>query len=200
MAANIATSTARRKSTGAQAHNAIPTAVTRYSHSVIGGSVREVVQYIGGWLVDRVFAGWDVAAYVPADDDMTALQILGVTPRIYTDVLSIVDTIQATAISVSVDAMRLDTQAQVRITTELRRSETEITLWGEQIPETLNASFHTVPRVPSTAAQAFKAHALRAAACDVDCPSVEQLHIGMNRTLVHQHVAGVHQHVAGIVR
>ena len=51
----------------------------RYRLDVVSPSVTEVVRNAGGWLVDRVMAGWDVTVLIAgADVDVRPLQILGV--------------------------------------------------------------------------------------------------------------------------
>ncbi len=50
----------------------------RYRLDVVAYSVPEVVKFAGGWLVDRVMAGWAVTVLIPADEDTRPLEILGV--------------------------------------------------------------------------------------------------------------------------
>ncbi len=50
----------------------------RYRLDVVAPSVAEVVRNAGGWLFDRVMAGWDVTVMITGDDDIRPLQILGV--------------------------------------------------------------------------------------------------------------------------
>ena len=50
----------------------------RYRLDVVAPSVLDAVRYAGGWIYDRVMAGWDVTVLVGGgDDDMRPLQILG---------------------------------------------------------------------------------------------------------------------------
>ena len=50
----------------------------RYQLDVVGAHVADVVDSAGGWLFDRVMAGWDVRVAVANPGDLAALQILGV--------------------------------------------------------------------------------------------------------------------------
>ncbi len=50
----------------------------RYRLDVVARDVSEVVRFAGGWLVDRVMAGWDVTVLISADEDTRPLEILGV--------------------------------------------------------------------------------------------------------------------------
>ena len=49
----------------------------RYRLDVVAPSVIEVVTHAGGWLFDRVMAGWDVSVYIADRTDVRPLQILG---------------------------------------------------------------------------------------------------------------------------
>ncbi len=49
-----------------------------YELAVIGLDVAEVVRAAGGWICDRVRAGWRVSVLVPTGSDTRPLQILGV--------------------------------------------------------------------------------------------------------------------------
>ena len=50
----------------------------RYRLDVVAASAADVVQSAGGWLYDRVMAGWEVTALVPHGCDTRPLRILGV--------------------------------------------------------------------------------------------------------------------------
>src|SRR5437588_12785198 len=50
----------------------------RYRLEVVAVSALDVVQSAGGWLYDRVMAGWEVTALLPHGCDTRSLRILGV--------------------------------------------------------------------------------------------------------------------------
>ena len=50
----------------------------RYRLDVVAASPVDVVQSAGGWLYDRVMAGWEVRVLLPESCDTRALRILGV--------------------------------------------------------------------------------------------------------------------------
>ena len=56
----------------------------RYRLDVVAPSVAEAVRYAGGWMFDRVMAGWDVnvllASDTDRDGDVRPLKILGAEP------------------------------------------------------------------------------------------------------------------------
>ena len=50
----------------------------RYRLDVVAASVADVVRFAGGWMYDRVMAGWDVTVLLADRTDERPLQILGV--------------------------------------------------------------------------------------------------------------------------
>ena len=50
----------------------------RYRLDVVAVSAGDVVQSAGGWLYDRVMAGWEVTVLLPHSCDSRSLRILGV--------------------------------------------------------------------------------------------------------------------------
>lgn len=164
MAANALASTPRRRSTRAEAE---ADAAARHRLDVIAASVRDVVASAGGWLADRALAGWDVNVFVPDTDDVGPLRILGLTPRRLADVdADRTDTLRPTAVAVSVDAMTADPAMSATLVGEIGGEIPEVTVWGAQVPRELAGRLCSVEHVPSTAARAFKSHAMRAAAMD----------------------------------
>ena len=49
----------------------------RYRLDVVAPTVLDAVRYAGGWIYDRVMAGWDVTVLVGNADDVRPLEILG---------------------------------------------------------------------------------------------------------------------------
>ena len=50
----------------------------KYRLDVVASSPADVVGSVGGWLYDRVRAGWDVCVLLPQRCDSRPLQILGI--------------------------------------------------------------------------------------------------------------------------
>ena len=50
----------------------------KYRLDVVASSPADVVGSVGGWLYDRVRAGWDVYVLLPQRSDSRPLQILGI--------------------------------------------------------------------------------------------------------------------------
>jgi hypothetical protein len=53
-------------------------ALLSYDLTVVATDVRDVVAGAGGWLYDRVRAGWKVTVVIPASSDARPLEVLGV--------------------------------------------------------------------------------------------------------------------------
>jgi hypothetical protein len=67
------------------------------------------------------------------------------------------------ALAVGVDVLRTDVRVRDEIVRALKRGLTEVTVWGEPSPADLGHQAETVTHRVSSAARAFKAHALAAA-------------------------------------
>jgi hypothetical protein len=135
----------------------------RYRLDVAARSVPEVVKFTGGWLVDRVMAGWDVTVLISTVEDTRPLEILGVEIR---DLESALDTwadhpIPQT-IAVAADLFASDQRVRDGVLAALDHGLTEVTLWGEQCPEELDDTVGAVRHELSAAARAFKTQALAA--------------------------------------
>lgn len=181
MAANALASTPRRRSTRAEAE---ADAAARHRLNVIAASVPDVVASAGGWLADRALAGWDVNVFVPDTDDVGALRILGLTPRRLAEATADhTDARRPTAVAVSADAMTADPGMRATLAGGLGGEIAEVTVWGPQVPQEMADQLCSVEHVPSTAARAFKSHAMRAAALDAAAAgAAEVFHTGPLRT------------------
>jgi hypothetical protein len=135
----------------------------RYRLDVVAANVADVVMFAGGWMFDRVLAGWDVTVLVGGDDDLRPIHILGA------DVLDL-ETALATwtqrlhphSLAVSMDLVACDSRIRTGVTDALEHGTTEVTLWGEASPAKLARTVDTVEHRLSAAARAFKAEALAA--------------------------------------
>ncbi|MGW0246214.1 hypothetical protein ACWDYH_06190 [Nocardia goodfellowii] len=125
----------------------------------------KAVRYAGGWLFDRVMAGWDVTVMV-SDGDIRPLEILGVR---VVDLESGLAAKQRAPlpneIAMDVDMCESDT----RMLDRLLRVPDEgwadaVVLWGDRWPAELGSCPSAVHHRLSCAARAFKAQALTAAA------------------------------------
>jgi hypothetical protein len=135
----------------------------RYRLDVVSPSVADVVMFAGGWMFDRVFAGWDVTVLVGGNDDVRPIHILGA------DVLDIETGLDMWAgrphphsLAVSMDLVACDSRIRDSVQQALDHGTTEVTLWGETWPADLARTVDTVEHRLSAAARAFKAQALGA--------------------------------------
>lgn len=136
----------------------------RYELDVIGAEVADVVACAGGWLFDRVMAGWDVTVAVPAGLDVAALGILGVR-TLSSD--RFLDSRPATrALAVAGPLCNGDRLVRELVGAALRSARTEVTVWGDAWIPTLGSRGSAVRHELSSAARVFKAQALSAAGVD----------------------------------
>jgi hypothetical protein len=135
---------------------------------VVGPSATEMVRLIGGWLCDRVLAGWDVTVFAEQDANPRSLQILGVNSAELEQALA--DPLPLplpNAFAVHADLYRCDLRAR-RIAADARDSSRNVALWGDPwVADTEQWSSPSEYR-PSAAARAFKARALAANLLSVD--------------------------------
>jgi hypothetical protein len=134
----------------------------RYRLDVVAPCVVDAVRYAGGWLVDRVMAGWDVTVLTDSDEDMRPLEILGVeTMDLESVLMSWEDRPHPQTVAVAADLLISDERVRHGVLGALEQGLTEVTLWGEDCPADLSVcpARHEL----SAAARAFKVQALAAA-------------------------------------
>jgi hypothetical protein len=137
----------------------------RYRLDVVAPTVLDAVQFAGGWVYDRVMAGWDVTVLVGSDEDVRPLEILGA------EVLALESVLEAweqrphpQTVAVAADLFARDDRVRRGVLGALEQGATEVTLWGHPLPAELNSTVDSVEHRLSAAARAFKAQALAAAA------------------------------------
>jgi hypothetical protein len=144
----------------------------RYRLDVVAPTVLDAVKFAGGWVYDRVMAGWDVTVLIGDDEDARPLQILGADVRDLESVLaSWEERPRPQTIAVAADLFERDDRLRQGVLSALEQGATEVTLWGERLPAELDSSVDSVQHQLSAAARAFKAQAL-AAANDSDTVTV----------------------------
>lgn len=141
----------------------------RYHLDVIALDVTGLVQAAGGWLYHRASTGWDVNVMVPGDQNLRPLQILGVrTADLETGLSAATGDVAGHGLAVVADAFVADPRIRQRVQSALRRSVTEVVLWGESWPVTVNHRLGAVRHVLTVAGRAFKRQALVAADARLD--------------------------------
>jgi hypothetical protein len=129
-----------------------------------------IVQSAGGWLCDRARAGWDVNVLVADGVDPRPLAILGATAiGLDEGFLSLVKSAsRGGALAVSADLLGADTGIRDEVVRVLKRGLTEVTVWGAPWPAELGRLADSIQHRVSSAARAFKSHALVAADVTAD--------------------------------
>lgn len=137
----------------------------RYRLDVVARDVSEVVRFAGGWIVDRVMAGWDVTVLMYDVDDVRPLEILGVRIDDLAEALEEwADRPHPQTVAVAADLFAADERVRTGVLTALDQGMTEVTLWGERCPDELDSTVGSVRHRLSAAARAFKSQALAATA------------------------------------
>jgi hypothetical protein len=140
----------------------------RYRLDVVSPSVLEVVKFAGGWLVDRVMAGWDVTVLIDGPEDLRPLEILGVDTQDLESALQMwADRPHPQTVAVASELFSADARVRQGVLNALGHGLTEVTLWGEHWPAELDDTVGSVRHQLSAAARAFKAQALAAIESDV---------------------------------
>ncbi len=135
----------------------------RYRLDVVSPGVPEVVTFAGGWLVDRVMAGWDVTVLIDGAQDLRPLEILGVATQDLEGALEMwADRPHPQTVAVASQLFSADATVRQGVLSALDHGLTEVTLWGEHWPEELDDTVGSVRHQLSAAARAFKAQALAA--------------------------------------
>jgi hypothetical protein len=138
--------------------------LARYQLDVVGAHVADVVDSAGGWLFDRVMAGWDVRVAVADTGDVAALHILGVHHVTLAAVFGGPN--MPTALAVAGTMCRSNDQVRDALATSVRSARTEVLAWGEVWPPSGGRLGAEVRHELSAAAKVFKAQAAFAAGLD----------------------------------
>jgi hypothetical protein len=137
---------------------------------VVAPSVVEAVLFAGGFMFDRVMAGWDVRALVTDDPDERPLQILGAAMfSLETELASADPAPRPRTLVVAGDLYASDGRVKRRVRAALDDPSIELALWGET-PTELRRRLDVMRYQLSAAATVFKSHALLAA----DAPAAPQ--------------------------
>ena len=136
----------------------------RYRLDVVAPTALDAVRFAGGWIYDRVMAGWDVTVLIGGDEDVRPLDILGAEVRDLESVLaSWEDRPHPQTVAVAGDLFAVDGRVRAHVLNALDQGATEVTLWGDSLPAELDNSVDSVQHRLSAAARAFKTQALAAA-------------------------------------
>lgn len=130
-----------------------------YSLKVIGVDAYEIASSAGGWVHDRIRAGWHVSVDLQDTTDSNLLRMLGIRPEAFEQTEPTLWGYSSVAISAR--ACSEDAGLEQEITRAIRVGQTEVCLWGDPPPPIGNAT-QAVRHHLSSAAYAFKHRALAA--------------------------------------
>jgi hypothetical protein len=156
----------------------------KYRLDVVAASPVDVVCSAGGWLYDRVLAGWEVNVLLPRRCDARPLRILGM--RVAdpdTDIPPASSECAARGLAVSAEMFASDQRIRHEVLRALDRRMTEVTLWHDDWPLAVGHRTTTVVHVLSGAARAFKRQALTAAGVSDTVGPTETLRSDMKACL-----------------
>jgi hypothetical protein len=138
--------------------------VLKYRLDVVANTVVDAVRSTGGWLYDRVAAGWDVHVLVPHLRNPRPLQILGVHADDLDEQFAAANTRWlGQGLAVSAAAFAADSRVRELVSEALDHRLTEVTFWDDSWPLAVGRRTTTVQHVLSGAARVFKDYALAAA-------------------------------------
>lgn len=136
----------------------------RYRLDVVASSAVDVVQSAGGWLCDRVMAGWEVTVLIPHSCDSRSLRILGVEAVDLEEQFASTGTGSTSqSLAVSAEAFIADSRVRDKVLESLDSGLTEVALWGDGWPLGVNRAMIRAQHLLSAAARKFKGYALVAA-------------------------------------
>jgi hypothetical protein len=137
----------------------------RYRLTVVAADMVDAVSSAGGWLCDRARAGWDVTVLVAGHEDARPIAILGATALGFdaagATVLALAS--QGVELAVTANVLTVDERVRADMLALLKKGGTAVTVWGEKWPAGFGGSTESTEHRLSSAARAFKAHALEAA-------------------------------------
>lgn len=150
-----------------------------YLLDVFTSSLQEVVADAGGWIVDRVLAGWTVTVITDAVDDRGRVaEILGTRIAMRSEIGG---QTRPQPYSIALTSALYGTDGRLRkcVTDELNRQRTEIRVIGDHFTGECDARLQPVTHRVSSAATAFKAQALAAAGLPHSCVAGAEQFLGV---------------------
>lgn len=152
----------------------------RYRLDVVAANAVDAVKFAGGWMYDRVMAGWDVTVLLADRTDERPLHILGVGTSDLDSALALwADRPHPQTVAVAADLFASNERVREGVLGALEQGLTEVTLWGDDLPAELDDSVGRVVHRLSAAARAFKSQALRAAADSAAVTGTETFRCGV---------------------
>ena len=103
----------------------------RYRLDIVASSVADVVTFAGGWMFDRVMAGWDVTVLIAGGEDVRPIHILGAdTLDLETALAMWAQRPHPHTLAVSADLFARDSRIRRGVLEALEHGTTEVTSVG----------------------------------------------------------------------
>lgn len=149
-----------------------------YDLAVIAADVDSVVRAAGGWLCDRVRAGWRVSVLTDSGDwrDVGPLTILGLSTAPAEAVTTVLRRQRPAALAVDARLVAGDGPIRREVLRAVDGARTEVNVWGESSLFASDRRFTRVNHRLSSAARAFKNRALLVGGRSVPDLSIEEFH------------------------
>ncbi|MEU1983022.1 hypothetical protein [Nocardia sp. NPDC019395] len=136
----------------------------RHRLAIVAPNTVDAVQYAGGFIFDRMMAGWEVVAVLTEHDDVRPLAILGATVLdLNTAMASPVHDTWPESVLLAPDVFVSNEWVREGTLNSLDKGLAEFAVWGDDLPEELARRVASVHHRLSSAARAFKRCALAAA-------------------------------------
>jgi hypothetical protein len=132
-----------------------------YDLLVLADDVESVVGAAGGWLCDRVRAGWRVTVLAPTELDPRPLTILGLGTAAADTLIALPPGRRPTALAVDARLAARHEATRDMVLRAVDDTRTEVTMWGASSLFATDRRFRRVHHRLSAAARAFKSSALR---------------------------------------
>ncbi len=150
-------------------------ALLSYDLTVLATDIGDVVAGAGGWLYDRVRAGWKITVVIPAGGDARPLEILGVRTVAAGRAAHALPA-EPAALAVPAGLLGADATVRRHVVDALKRGTAEVTIWGDCANLDVGFAVRPAQYRLSPAARVFKAHALAAAGLGAAAAPVEHFH------------------------
>ncbi len=153
---------------------------TRHRLTVLAADAVDAVTGAGGLIFDRVSSGWEVEVYLATPSDERPLQILGVGSDILPCAYG-TPTEWPDALIIAGELYKGNTNVRRFFAAASCSHLTEVAIWGGEWPAELAPGVGRVEHRLSTAARAFKMHAMDAAGVAPQVKPTESFHSGVRR-------------------
>ncbi|MDY6995513.1 MAG: hypothetical protein SW019_02885 [Actinomycetota bacterium] len=147
-----------------------------YDLAVLAVDVEAVVAAAGGWLCDRVRAGWRVTVHTPGPADAGPLIILGVRTADGATAIDLLSRQRPAALAIDARLIAGDDPTRRVMLSAVDSARTEVTVWGETALVAGDRRFSKVSHRLSSAAAAFKDRALASCGTPIPDRRTEEFH------------------------